>query len=159
MRSEAGMDVDDTERRVINALLRDGRASDREISAATGIAAPTVAQRREQLETCGIVTGYEPRIDYEALGYDVTAVFQLSVSGDAIPDLAERLSERERMIAVYEVTGTHDVVAVGKFRTTDAMRERITDLVTDEDVVSASTSVVLDSVTEYGQFPLDPDGD
>jgi len=151
------MKIDDTERQIINALLRDGRASTRELSAATGIAEPTVAQRVDQLETSGVIAGYEPRIDYDAIGYDVTAVFQLTLDGDGLPEVAERLGDHRRMIGVYEVTGSHDVVAIGKFTDTAEMNEQIKQLMTDDDITGVETSVVLDTVTEYGQFQLDPD--
>jgi len=150
------MNPDDTERQIINALLRDGRASAREVSAATGIAEPTVAQRIDQLETSGVVTGYEPRIDYESIGFDVTAVFKLTVAGDGLPAVAEQLGDHERMIGVYEVTGSHDVVAIGKFTDTAEMNEQIKQLMTDEHITGVETSVVLNTVEEYGQFQLDP---
>jgi len=146
------MNVDDTERRIVNALLEDGRATPRDISGATGIAEPTVSQRIEQLETNGVIEGYEPRIDYESLGYDVTAVFQLTIDGDGLPGVPERLGDTEQMIGVYEVTGSHDVVAIGKFTDTAAMNARIKELMTDDDITAVETSVVLNTVTEYGQF-------
>lgn len=148
------MKVDDTERQIVNALLRDGRASTREVSTSTGIAEPTVAQRIDQLETSGVIDGYEPRIDYESLGYDVTAVFQLTVDGDGLPEVPEQLGGTERMIAVYEVTGSHDVVAVGKFTDTAEMNARIKELLTDDDITGVETSVVLNTVSEYGQFQI-----
>lgn len=149
------MKLDDTERQIVNALLRDGRASAREVSASTGIAEPTVAQRIDQLETSGVIDGYEPRVDYESLGYDVTAVFQLTVDGDGLPEVAERLGDTQRMIGVYEVTGSHDVVAVGKFTDTAEMNARIKELLTDDDITGVETSVVLNTVSEYGQFQIE----
>lgn len=157
MPSDRRMKIDDTERQIINALLRDGRASSRELSAATGIAEPTVAQRVDQLETSGVISGYEPRIDYDGIGYDVTAVFKLTVDGSGLPAVAERLGDHERMIAVYEVTGSHDVVAIGKFTDTAEMNERIKRLLTDDDITGVETSVVLNAVEEYGQFQLAPE--
>jgi len=151
------MNVDDTERQILNALLRDGRASPREISASIGVAEPTVAQRVDQLESTGVISRYEPRIDYDSLGYDVTAIFQLTVDGDGLPEVATRLSDHQRMIGVYEVTGSHDVVAIGKFRDTAEMNEQIKQLLTDDDINGVETSVVLNTAEEYGQFQLDPE--
>jgi DNA-binding Lrp family transcriptional regulator len=59
------------------------------------------------------------------------------------------------MTSVYEVTGDHDIVAVGKFRDTDEMNARIKDLLTDADIKETNTSVVLNAVTENEQFKLD----
>ncbi|WP_276273340.1 HTH-type transcriptional regulator Lrp [Haloarcula litorea] len=147
--------VDDIDRRIVNALLDDGRASVRDIAVETGVAATTVSRRMDDLAETGVVENYTARIDYGALGYDVTAVFQLSVEGDGLARVTERLAEQPNMIAVYEVTGSHDVVAVGKFRDTDEMNARIKDLLTAPDVRSAATSVVLNTVCEHEQFPLE----
>ncbi|MEF8829146.1 MAG: HTH-type transcriptional regulator Lrp [Haloarcula sp.] len=147
--------VDDTDRQVVNALLQDGRASARDVAAATGIAATTVSRRMDDLEATGVIDEYTVDIDYGALGYDVTAVFQLSVEGDGLGRVVDQLRDRQEMIAVYEVTGDHDIVAVGKFTDTQSMNERIKTLLTDEDIRSASTSVVLNTVCEHEQFPVD----
>ena len=147
--------VDDTDRQVVNALLQDGRASARDVAAATGIAATTVSRRMDDLEATGVIDEYTVDIDYGELGYDVTAVFQLSVEGDGLGRVVDQLRDRQEMIAVYEVTGDHDIVAVGKFTDTQSMNERIKTLLTAEDIRSASTSVVLNTVCEHEQFPVD----
>jgi DNA-binding Lrp family transcriptional regulator len=151
--------VDDIDRQVVNALLRDGRASARDVAAETGVAATTVSRRMDQLVDTGIIEEYTARIDYEALGYDVTAVFQLSVDGNGLKPVTERLRDLEQMVAVYEVTGSHDIVAVGKFRDTDEMNAQIKDLLTDPDVRTADTSVVLNTVCEHEQFPVGETGE
>ncbi|WP_336001042.1 HTH-type transcriptional regulator Lrp [Halorientalis halophila] len=149
------MAVDDTDRRIVNALLSDGRASARDIASETGLAATTVSKRLSALEESGVVEHYRPVLDYDALGYDVTAVFHLSVDGNGLRTVVERLSDHERMVSVYEVTGSHDVVAIGKFEDTDEMNGQIKDLLTDPDVEAANTSVVLDVVREHAQFAVD----
>jgi DNA-binding Lrp family transcriptional regulator len=153
------MDTDDIDRRIVNALLGNGRASARDVAADIGVAATTVSKRLRELESGGVIEGYVPSVDYDALGYDVTAVFQLSVDGDGLGSVVDALRAEDSMIGVYEVTGPHDVVAIGKFPGTDAMNEKIKDLLTDADVTAANTSVVLDVVREYEQFPVSVDED
>lgn len=61
------------------------------------------------------------------------------------------------MLSVYEVTGDHDVVAIGKFRDTDEMNDRIKTLLTDPDINESNTNIVLNTVSEHEQFELDTD--
>jgi DNA-binding Lrp family transcriptional regulator len=147
--------VDAIDRQIVNALLGDGRASARDIASATGVAATTVSKRLSDLEEDDIVEGYVPEVDYAALGYDVTAVFHLSVAGDGLASVVDRLEAHEQMIGVYEVTGDHDIVAIGKFTSTDAMNDEIKGLLTDADITATNTSVVLNVVREYDQFEVD----
>ncbi|MFC6863207.1 HTH-type transcriptional regulator Lrp [Halomicroarcula sp. GCM10025817] len=150
--------VDDIDRQVVNALLRDGRASARDVATETGVAATTVSRRMDELVESGVIEGYTPQVDYGSLGYEVTAVFQLSVEGTGLRPVTERLRDTPNMIAVYEVTGSHDIVAIGKFEDTASLNAAIKDLLTDDEIRSASTSVVLNAVREYEQFPVEESG-
>jgi DNA-binding Lrp family transcriptional regulator len=58
------------------------------------------------------------------------------------------------MVDVYEVTGSHDVVAVGKFTDTETLNAEIKSLLTDPAVESVSTSIVLDVVCENDPLPV-----
>ncbi|PSQ18603.1 AsnC family transcriptional regulator [Halobacteriales archaeon QS_8_69_26] len=149
------MTYENLDARLINALLADGRASLRSLGEDLDVSVTTVSNHLSDLEEQGVITGYVPVIDYDALGYDVTAVLQLKVEGDSLPDVAHRLGEQPRMISVYEVTGDHDVIAVGKFEDTDEMNDRIKDLLTDPAIKETNTSVVLNPVKENEQFELD----
>ncbi|PSP72490.1 AsnC family transcriptional regulator [Halobacteriales archaeon QH_9_66_26] len=142
----------DTE--LVNALLGDGRASLRSLADDLDVSVTTVSNHLADLEDEGVIRGYSPTVDYNALGYDVTAVIQLKVDGSALPDITERLREHQQMISVYEVTGDHDVVAVGKFRDTDDMNDAIKTLLADADIRESNTNVVLNAVSEHEQFEL-----
>ena len=151
--------VDDTDRQIINALLVDGRASARDVADETSIPATTVSRRLDGLVGSDCIETFTPRVNYAAFGYDVTAVFRLSVDGSGLQGVTDRLAERSNMVAVYEVTGSDDIVAIGKFRDTATMNERIKELLTDQDVRSVATDVVLRIVAEFDQFQVDLEGD
>ncbi|MFB6154119.1 MAG: HTH-type transcriptional regulator Lrp [Halodesulfurarchaeum sp.] len=148
------MTYEDLDSRLLNALLTNGRASLRSLGEELDVSVTTISKHLDDLQEQGAITGFEPRIDYDAIGYDVTAVVQIEVEGDALPEIATRLRERDQMVTVYEVTGAHDIVAVGKFRDTDDMNDLIKTLLADADVKSTNTSVVLDAPAEHEQFPL-----
>jgi len=152
------MTYEDLDRRLINALLSDGRASQRSLADELDVSVTAVSNHLSTLEA-DVIERYEPRVDYDALGYDVTAVIQLRVEGDGLPEIADRLAAEPRMVSVYEVTGDHDVVAVGKFADTDDMNRQIKDLLTDPAIEATNTSVVLNAVAENEQFELPVEDD
>ncbi|MFB6107114.1 MAG: HTH-type transcriptional regulator Lrp [Halobacteriaceae archaeon] len=149
------MTYENLDAELINALLGDGRASLRSLADELDVSVTTVSNHLSDLEEEGIIRGYTPVLDYDALGYDVTAVLQLKVEGSAIPDVTENLRQHKQMVSVYEVTGDYDVIAVGKFRDTDDMNETIKSLLSDANVKESNTSVVLNAVVENQQFELD----
>lgn len=153
------MTYENLDARLINALLGDGRASLRSLGEALDVSVTTVSNHLRDLEEDGVIDGYTPRVDYQALGYDVTAVVHLKVEGSALPDITDRLTEQKQMISVYEVTGDYDIIAIGKFKDTDGMNDQIKRMLTDEDIRESNTSVVLNAVVENQQFELDIDGE
>jgi DNA-binding Lrp family transcriptional regulator len=149
------MTYENLDEKLINALLDDGRASLRSLAEKLDVSVTTVSNHLSDLEEQGVIRGYTPKVDYDELGYDVTAVIQLKVEGSALPEITERLKGHQQMVSVYEVTGDHDVIAIGKFRDTDAMNDQIKELLVDPDIKESNTSVVLNTVLENEQFPLD----
>ncbi|WP_049980633.1 HTH-type transcriptional regulator Lrp [Halolamina rubra] len=153
------MTYENLDARLINSLLGNGRASLRSLGEELDVSVTTVSNHLQDLEDDGVIEGYSPDVNYQELGYDVTAILHLKVEGAALPEITDRLADLRGMVSVYEVTGDHDVVAVGKFEDTDEMNERIKRVLTDEDIRESNTSVVLNAVVENQQFELAVDED
>lgn len=149
------MTYENLDRRLVNALLGDGRASLRNLAEQLGVSVTTVSNHLSELEEAGTIEGYTPVVDYATLGYDVTAIIQLNVEGKALVEVTERLADQPQMISVYEVTGDHDIVAIGKFEDTDDMNATIKELLTTPEIKESNTSVVLNPEREHEQFTLD----
>ena len=139
---------------LINALLADGRASLRSLAEELDVSVTTVSNHLRDLEDDGVIERYVPKIDYDELEYDVTAILQLKVEGNAIGEITDRLQQEKQMISVYEVTGDYDIIAIGKFVDTDGMNDQIKVLLADADIRASNTSVVLNAVKENVQFTL-----
>ncbi|WP_306061110.1 HTH-type transcriptional regulator Lrp [Natronococcus wangiae] len=139
---------------LVNGLLGDGRASLRSLAEELDVSVTTVSNHLSDLEENGVIKGYTPKVDYNAAGYDVTAVMQLKAEGNALPEITETLKDHQQMISVYEVTGDYDVIAIGKFEDTEDMNAQIKALITDPDINQSNTSIVLNAVAENEQFEL-----
>lgn len=149
------MTYENLDAKLVNELLGNGRASLRSLGEELDVSVTTVSNHLRDLEDEGVIEGYTPTVDYGKLGFDVTAILQLKVEGDALPEITETLREEKQMISVYEVTGDYDVIAIGKFTDTDGMNDQIKSLLTDVNIRESNTSVVLNAVTENEQFELD----
>lgn len=140
--------------KLVDELLNNGRASLRSLAEDLDVSVTTVSNHLSDLEEDGVIQGYTPKVDYDALGYDVTAVIQLKTEGSALPEITETLEDHQQMISVYEVTGDYDVIAIGKFADTDDMNDQIKSLITDPDITQSNTSIILNAVAENKQFEL-----
>jgi len=148
--------IDDIDRTLLSALLADGRASASDLAETADVATATVTKRLSQLEDDGVIEGFQPEIDYDAAGYGTTAVFRLDVDGEGLSEVVADLQATGRMTGVYEVTGEHDVVAIGKFTGTEELNEQIKTLLTHPHVRATSTNIVLQTVSEYDAPPVAP---
>ncbi|QSG15981.1 Lrp/AsnC family transcriptional regulator [Halapricum desulfuricans] len=144
-------ELDDDDRAVLEARIRDARIDAGEIAAEAGIAADRVEAKLARLEDGGVIDGYSARLDYDALGRDVTVLFRLSVADDGA---LERLRSDPRLVAIYAVTGGDDAVAIGKFSDTDTLNEAATELLTDDGVRSLTVTVVRDVLREFDPTAL-----
>ena len=149
------MTYENLDRKLVNALLDDGRASLRSLGEDLDVSVTTVSNHISDLEDDGIIEGYTPKVDYDKLSYDVTAVLQLKVEGSSLPEVTETLQDHDQMVSVYEVTGDYDIIAIGKFSDTDGMNDHIKKLLTDPEIKESNTSVVLNAASEHEQFDLD----
>ena len=148
------MTYENLDRKLVNSLLGDGRASLRSLAEELDVSVTTVSNHLSDLEDQGIIQGYTPKIDYDEIGYDVTAILQLKVEGSSLIEVTETLRDHRQMVSVYETTGDHDIIAVGKFLDTDDMNDTIKELLTDPEIKESNTSVVLNAAKEHEQFKL-----
>lgn len=151
------MTYENLDGQLINALLNNGRESYRSLAEELNVSVTTVSNHLTDLEAAGVVEVFTPTVDYDKLGYDVTAILQLKVRGEALPTVTESLRGEKQMISVYEVTGDYDVIAVGKFNDTDDMNDQIKAVLSNADINESNTSVVLNIVAENRSFELDTD--
>lgn len=140
---------------LVNALLGNGRASLRSLAEDLDVSVTTVSNHLNNLEEEGVIEGFSPIVNYDALGYDATAALQLKVEGDALLNLTEELQSYDQLVSVYEVTGEFDIICIGKFRDTDDMNALIKDLISDTEINQSSTAIVLNTPVENAQFELD----
>ena len=149
------MTYENLDGKLVNALLHNGRASLRSLAEELDVSVTTVSNHLADLEEAGVIEGFTPIVDYDKLGYDVTAILQLKVRGEALPAVTDSLRAEKQMVSVYETTGDYDVIAVGKFKDTDDMNGQIKAVLSNADINESNTSVVLNIVTENRSFELD----
>lgn len=145
------------DRRILNVLLNDGRASLRSVAEDTDVSVTTISNHLNELEADDVITGYAPQINYGAFGYDVLAVHQVDVSGANPKRVAEEIADIAQTLSVFEVTGDSDITIMGRYRDTDDMNNIVKEISSIDDVHNINTSVVLNEVKNNEQFELPVD--
>src|SRR6188472_3171014 len=110
------MNMDETNVKIIRRLLSDARLSYRKIAEEIGISPPTVLSRVEKLENDNIIKFYSAVLDHEKLGYDLTAIIEVTAVKGKISEVEKHIAKLSNVCAVYDITGLTDMIIVAKFR-------------------------------------------
>lgn len=138
----------DLDLKIIAELRKDGRASARQIGKRLAISTTTVAGRIHSMQKSGMIKGFRPLLDYQKLGYGITAVTLIKAVGGKIPSLMKDLMLDAQHTHVYEITGEFDLLVIGKFKDTDVMNRQIKKLLSHKAIKETNTSIVLGSGKE-----------
>src|SRR6188472_2849859 len=95
--------MDETDIKILHQILSDGRSSYRKIAEQIGVSPPTVLNRIQKL-------------DHEKLGYDLTAIIEVTAVKGKITEVEKHISKFPNVCAVYDITGLTDMLIVAKFR-------------------------------------------
>ncbi len=140
--------IDETDRKIIQVLQEDGRASLRKISEIVGVALGTVSNRVNRLEDTGIITGYSVRLDPEKIGWSLNVVIGLRIQKGRLIEIQEKISGDHRVSGVYDVTGDYDSMIIARARDRDDLDDLIKNVMSIDGIERSLTQLVLNTVKE-----------
>jgi len=146
--------LDELDLAIIRELIKDGRASYRSIAKKLGISVATVASRVMALEKDGIIKGYTALVDYEKLGYEITAIIELTISKGKLIEVQRQVAEKPNVSNVYDVTGESDSIIVARFKNREELNKFVKWLLSMPYVERTLTHLVLSIVKEDPRHPL-----
>ena len=144
--------MDGTDVKILKRLLRDARMSYRKIAEEIGVSPPTVLARVGKLENEGIIKSYSAMLDHEKLGYDLTAIIDITATKGKIVDLEKQIAKFPNVCAVYDTTGLTDMTIIAKFKSRTELSSFVKKDLSLPYVERTNTHVVLVTVKEDFRF-------
>lgn len=105
--------LDRIDRKILDFLQRNGRASNLELAQAVGLSPAQSHRRHRRLEEAGFLLRYEARLDAARLDLGVIAFIHVAMEKGHIRDLSrftEAIVELPEVLECYSVTGDFDYV-------------------------------------------------
>ena len=103
--------MDDFDRKILDALQRDGALGRAELAKKAGLSESQAARRRQALEERGMIRRYRAELDPRALGFTVTAFIHVKLKGHSDGN-ARRFRDLVRLtpgiLEAHAVTGDFD---------------------------------------------------
>ena len=142
------MELDKTDTKILKHLLVDARQSSRQLAHKLGISTVTIISRLRKLEEKKIIQGYSARLEHEILGYDITAMIEVTTTNGKMIEIENKIATNENICAVYDITGHADILVIGKFKSRNLLSDFVKKLSATSNVENTVTHIVLNTVKE-----------
>jgi Lrp/AsnC family leucine-responsive transcriptional regulator len=136
--------LDEVDRRLVDALRANARASYAELGRLVNMSGPGVADRIARLEVTGVITGYHAAVAPAALGLDVTALVGIYQRDDVDEEAVVRaLAELPEVEDCWHVAGDENFVVKVRAADVAALGRTLGSLLAIEGVARTRTTLVL----------------
>ncbi len=147
--------VDQLDVRLLELLAAEPRLGVLECSRRLRVARGTVQARIDRLVARGVIRGWGPDLDPEALGYGVTAFVTLEIrQGVGHAAVTAHLEKVPEVLEAHTITGSGDVMAWVVARSNADLQRVLDQLVASEHVQRSSTVIALSTEIRRRVLPL-----
>ncbi|WP_328996345.1 Lrp/AsnC family transcriptional regulator [Kribbella sp. NBC_01245] len=149
------MAVDELDARILELFATEPRVGVLEASRRLGVARGTVQARLDRLNRDGVVRGWGPDLNTEAIGYPVTAFATLQIEqGTGHTSVAAALAGIPEVLEVYTITGAEDLWCRIVARSNADLQRVIDQVVVVRGIQRASTVIALAEQIPHRTLPL-----
>jgi len=136
------MNLDDKDRKLLNLLSANSRASIAELSRLLDLSRSTVQDRIEKLEHLGIIRGYTVRLGDDFRSSQVVAHVMIDTDQKQSSNIARALKLIDAVKELHTVNGIHDMIAVISAESTQSL-DKVLDQIGELDGVEKTESSII----------------
>ena len=144
--------MDRIDNAILAALQNDGRMSNKELSAAVGLAPSSCLERVRRLHERGVITGFRAQVAPSAVGIGLQAFVSVRLaqhSRDVVDAFRDHIVSLPEVVSVYHVAGQEDFVVHVAVRDADHLRNLTLDgFTTRAEVARLNTALVYEHIAQ-----------
>ncbi len=149
------MPPDELDASLVRLFAQQPRTSVLEASRRLGVARGTVQARLDRLERTGVVRGWGPELEPEAIGFPVTAFLTLEIrQGGGHDPVAQHLSLIPEVLEAHTVTGPGDLWCRVVARSNADLQRVIDTVVAHPGIERSATMISLSRQIGHRVLPL-----
>ncbi len=151
--------MDETDSKILEHLMRDGRASWAELAAAVGLSAPGAADRVHRLEQRGVITGYAALVAPESVGGALTAFVAVTLEHPTYrAPFLQRVQAMPEVQECHHTAGDDDYLLKVRCASTRALETIVSEGIKGVDGIARTrTTIVLSTSKETVTLPIESD--
>ena len=147
--------MDKINRKIINSLQKNARASLKDLSKECFISSPAIAARINKLEKSGIINGYHSSIDIEKIGFHVRAFIQVQLEPRQKDEFYPYVQSIPNVVECNCVTGDYSEIMEVIFPSTTDLDNFINTI--QQRFGKTSTQIVFSTSVQHRGITLDDD--
>ena len=121
---EANYQIDNIDRGILSELMINAKVPYTEIAKKLIVSAGTIHVRMKKMEEAGIVKNSRLHINYELLGFDMTAFLGIYLEkGSTYTDVIKQLNLIPEIVEAHYTTGVYSIFAKIRCKNTKHMRQ------------------------------------
>ncbi|MBL4613040.1 MAG: Lrp/AsnC family transcriptional regulator [Emcibacter sp.] len=140
--------MDETDRKLINLLINNGRESTTALARMMGLSRSTVQDRVSRLEDRNIIAGYTIRLNENYNRRQITAHVLMVLNPKFSDQILQDLKKISLIKAVYAVSGIYDMIVLVKAETTEEIDNTLDRIGRMEGIKKTTSSIVLSTKFE-----------
>ncbi len=148
------MPIDELDAKLISALAETPRAGVMELARQLGVARGTVQARLDKLQARGVITGFDPDLDLDALGYEVLAFVTLDIAQGRLDDVISHLQDVPEVIEAHTMSGPGDLHCRVVARTNQHLQEVLNRILEVTGIERTATHIALTEQIPFRVLPL-----
>lgn len=141
--------------KILRALQKDGRLSNKELAAHVGLAPSSCLERVRRLRRDGALKGFRAEIDPEALGIGLQAMISVrmrSHRSSEMEDFTTRALAEKEVLSIYYLAGPDDFLVHVAVKNTNHLRDFVAHLPEFGEVAHIQTALIFEHVMQ-GDMP------
>jgi len=135
--------IDRTDILILCELRENARMSNSEVAKKLNVTEATVRRRIKNLIEKGIILRFSIHIDYRLIENTVKAYIHVKTVTDKLDMVVRHLTDHNRVVAVYRVTGEYDLLVVALFVGMTELQEFIDTFLKTDGIKETDTQIVM----------------
>ncbi len=121
-------EIDQLDRQILAKLVEDGKTPYTDIAKQLFVSSGTIHVRMKKLEQLGIVKGSSLTVDYQKLGYDITAFLGIHLDKSSLyDDVVDLLKQIPEIVEANYTTGMYSIFTKIVCKDTNHLRQVLHD--------------------------------
>ena len=146
--------LDRLDAEIIGRLTRNARAGVVELAAALGVARNTVQARLKRLEDSGVVRGFRPDVDLEAIGVPVQAFVDVELDQRRMAYVVKEIAQIPEVLEIITQAGREDLRVRVAAVTHAELQEVVVRIIDTDGVRHTTSTLAISTPLPYRVQPL-----